>query len=196
MRDQHSGEKNIIVSGNNNVIGEIIGNYRDGYDGHGRVLVDAHRSSKVFLGGRSVIFAFCFVSAFISILSFTGNVASVLSFFDVSWRGVPPLLKIFLAVLFPFSCFLGVLVFKVGVKRKAISLPFSFSFEGGSQGEIYLTRLKAICPFCGARMTKLPESKHLAPHTLVCERNSQHRVEFDMTTLPDLDSVLTDEAKS
>jgi len=88
-----------------------------------------------------------------------------------------------------FVAFLSGLV-AVTLKRQRFSCLGLLCLELGKKGGVYLTRLRATCPWCKSRMS-LHSAKPKAgspTDTFVCERNpSLHRVLLDPTILPDID---------
>lgn len=79
-------------------------------------------------------------------------------------------------------------LFGIVLKFKSSSFGVSFlgNIERGNDGNVYLTRVSGSCPFCPGRMRMLGASERNKDHTLVCNRNSEHRLVFDMTTLIDV----------
>jgi hypothetical protein len=98
----------------------------------------------------------------------------------------------FFACMFPFM--LGVIFTTICnplLRRQpvmALPIPRNILFEGNINGDVYLTRIFANCPQCGAvmRYTFLGALNGPLSPTLVCPRYGRgHNLNFDYTSMPD-----------
>jgi hypothetical protein len=95
---------------------------------------------------------------------------------------------------FLFSFAIGVMAFVIPLvlKRKKFE-PFllrKYYLEYGRDGRIYLHRLSAVCPWCGATMNlrNVGPRDQQRDDMFICERNpKQHTVLLDPTVLPDVE---------
>jgi hypothetical protein len=95
---------------------------------------------------------------------------------------------------FYFLLAIGVLswILSMVLKRKSFTylMVGTIYAEEAPNGRVYLTKLKAVCPWCGSKMTL----RHYAPKDATprdiffCERNPiQHNITCDHTFLPAVD---------
>jgi len=184
-----SGNNNINISGGNVSIngGVNLGDHHNSprYDEFGRLLVDARRTQIRRIPAKLNHVVFTSVSVFIfGALANFASIASVFSDAIPAW--FISYANMLSAPMILVGGFCGIIGLVLKFSAASMGVPVFGTLETGSDGFVYLTRVRAKCPMCGGAMRMLSHSKSNADHTLVCSRNPNHRDVFDMTTLPDV----------
>lgn len=68
-------------------------------------------------------------------------------------------------------------------RTRSIGIPLLGNIEADSNGRIYLTRLRADCPFCDGTMSMFHAGKGKQDHRFLCNKSNQHELIFDMTSI-------------
>ncbi len=134
------------------------------------------------LARRTAMEAFATVSGLASIL---GLYFTFFSPFGIkvpsSWFGA-----LFFTLVVAVS--FGLVSFVLKRQRFCRLDPFALCLELGKRDGVYLTMLRAACPWCGSRMLlRSVGPKNSRESAFVCERNPrQHRALLDPTALPEI----------
>lgn len=192
--DEITGDKNAIGHGSINVTGgtvNIHGDVRQGnrtVDEFGRISMNAYRTRSLRLPATPIrILAIGFSGIAAGLFSVLGNTASVFS--AVKDQVPMPIWNWFEFAALPIMGICGslfLLGFWLKFRSQSVGVPLLGNLEVGSDGYVYLTGVQGECPLCGGKMRMYAASKNSPDHLMVCTRNTNHRLQFDMTTLPDV----------
>lgn len=183
-----TNDNNINISGGNV---HIHGGIQQGVtssptkDPYGRLLVTAERSvlkKTPMTAGWSIS-----IGAAGLLFGIFGNISSI---FSANPDHIPSfLIKTMHYMAAPTLGICAVLLLMglyLKISSKSVGLSFIGNLERGDDGFLYFSRVVGTCPVCGGLMRMIGATKNNDDHTLICNRNPQHRFLFDMTSLPEV----------
>jgi ssDNA-binding Zn-finger/Zn-ribbon topoisomerase 1 len=183
-------KKSINIKGNTVIINGDVAYEKSTAttDEFNRIPIEAHRTSIVRTPATpNKILSVGIIGLGANLFAAWGNLSSILSVSKDHIR--PSIWENFTILAVPITMLCAFLIlfgFMLKFKQRTIGLHFIGNLEVGSDRRIYLTRVIGKCPRCGSPMKMYAASQDSADHTLVCQRNPRHRLELDMTTLPEV----------
>lgn len=178
-----------VTGGTVNIHGDVRQSADTGaIDEFGRIRMNAKRTRVLKLPATANRFlAVGFIGMAAGLFSILGNTASVFS--AVKDKLPVPVWNWFEFAAIPVMGLCGTLLM-LGIwlkfRSQSVGVPMLGNLEIGLDGYVYLTAVQGECPFCGGRMKMYAASKQSPDHLMVCMRNPNHHLQFDMTTLPDV----------
>tara|TARA_R110001583_G_scaffold195464_2_gene373960 strand:- start:8800 stop:9300 length:501 start_codon:yes stop_codon:yes gene_type:complete len=150
-----SGNNNINISGGkveiNGGLSQSYSDYSQYYDVHGNLRIEAERTSISRIPVRLNHVVFTGISVFI--ISMLTHFASLASFYTDSiplW--VVQVAKELAFPLMLLSGFFGAIGISFKLFRPSMGVSWFGNLETSSDGYVYFSKIRGICPICGGKM--------------------------------------------